>query len=198
MPEEFGEFISFGEAVSSLEAQIDRNLNALGNHVDQLKRVDPVIHPAFKQEFDEMVSWYDTVLTNCRTTGESGTDEEKAENLDNLRLILNYTQEAIQGIGEALPQHDDPEISTGEEPGTAMVTSTTDQGDDVIEMQQVGAFQAFWAGLSPGTKGLLKIAGIGLAIYGAKKGLEYAGAQWKGRKKKRKEPEPEIEEEEEE
>ena len=155
---------SFSEELIVLEEAINKNLNTIYNYLESLKASDMNAYEAFSKEYNDVNQSFQTTDGEARRTGESSDDAVKQKFLDDLNVILNYTNMAIERF--QMPMHDniDPQSQV---PNTAMVT-TAEQPSNQIVMQNVGALRAFWESMEPNTKTLIKALAIGGLIFGAK------------------------------
>lgn len=150
----------YGEQVSEICDNIDRNISYIQDSLGDIQASGNTEYfSALKEELDQISSNYEMYKNEAYVEqGQAMTEAQKQEKINNLMFILNWTNDVSSSLSGDQGDQD-----------TQMVVSNGGQDGDVITMEEAGPVVAWWNGLSPSTRTLIKAAGIGFAIWGGKK-----------------------------
>lgn len=147
--------------IKEMTDKIDGNIAFLYDYVQSLKNVDPDKYNELKNDYNITFEQYNDSAATAYQAQSDGNLETANIALQNLQLILDYTNEMVNNIN----------MESGMGPAqssTAMVV----HNEDVVEMENVGIVRSWWTGMQPGTRTMIKAIAVAGAIFGIKAGWE--------------------------
>jgi len=176
---------SFNQMVLQYRDEVDNNLITMQSFIDSVGQQESEF---FKKDYDEIYEQYNKVLEDCNIAIDTNANEAiLLSHLDNLKLVLDYTQKAIDNVNNQ-NQEDGKELQ--------MVTTGPSHSGETIDMQNVSPIGLWWSNLPPAAKMLIKAAAAGALIWGGK--VAYDKIKKTVKEDAMKELEAEIEDESEE
>ena len=180
---------SYREIISEICTDIDRNLAYINEKTEAMKGWDQNRYITLRKEFLEVGNQYKFDLTEAMTTGEQSPAGDKQRYINNMKTILDYTNQSVGNIKklyEAAPPTDNanrgvnPTMTMGAvKRGKKTVggnltnlgqyrTTGGNMGEIVpqqIVMTNVGPIRAWWDGVNPNIRTFVKIGAMAAAIF---------------------------------
>jgi len=176
---------SFSQLVMQHRDEIDNNLSIMQSFIESVSDQESEF---FRKDYDEISEQYNKILEDCNIAIETNANETLLlSHLNNLKLVLDYTQKAIDSVNSQ-NQEDGKELQ--------MVTTGPSHSGEIIDMQNVSPIGLWWSNLPPAAKMLIKAAAAGALIWGGK--VAYDKIKKTVKEDAMKELEAEIEDESEE
>jgi len=165
------------QIISQIKSRIDSNMEVIYNFVESLKISQEQDYQQIAREYNRVHDQYTALIQAAFVTGEQALSEsEKTGYINQLNTILAYTDEFIAKLDAAgfrMPPEQSVEAEGLPPSALPSTTAMVKHDDNEIVMENVGPLRAWWQGLNPGLKTVIKAAMIGGAIFGGKMAFEW-------------------------